>query len=148
MRAGIAAGLAVAIATIFALGSPLYAVVSAVIVTDLDAATTRKLALPRMLGTVIGASVGCLATLVAQPGALAVVVAVVLPMFACHLLRQPAAAKVAGYVSGIILLSFSAHPWAHARDRLIETIVGILAAAVVSAVPALYRPARGGSKAR
>jgi uncharacterized membrane protein YgaE (UPF0421/DUF939 family) len=148
LRAAVAAGLAVAVATTFALGSPLYAVVSAVIVTDLDAAQTRKLALPRIVGTAIGAAIGCMATLLVHPGAVAVVVCVMLPMFICQLLRQPAAAKVSGYVSGIIVLSFSASPWTHARDRLIETVVGILAAAAVSAVPALHRPVKGGTKAQ
>jgi uncharacterized membrane protein YgaE (UPF0421/DUF939 family) len=127
---------------VLALGSPLYALVSAVIVTDLDPAQTRKLAVPRLLGTAVGATVGCIATLLVQPGALAVAVAVVVPMFICQLLRRPAAAKVSGYVSGIVLLSFSTQPWQHARDRLLETVVGILAAALVSAVPAL-RPAAG-----
>jgi uncharacterized membrane protein YgaE (UPF0421/DUF939 family) len=146
VRAGIAAGLAVGAATVFSLGSPLYAVVSAVIVTDVEASQTRRLALPRMIGTAVGASVGCLATLLVQPGVLAVAVGVLLPMFLCQLLRQPAAAKVAGYVSGIIILSFSANPWEHARDRVIETVVGIVAAFAVSAVPVLYRKAAQGSK--
>jgi uncharacterized membrane protein YgaE (UPF0421/DUF939 family) len=142
LRAATAAGLAVATAAAFSLGSPLYALVSAVIVSDLEAAQTRKLALPRMVGTTIGAGTGCLTTLVAAPGALAVAFGVLVPMFICQLFRQPAAAKVAGYVSGIIILSFSTDAWTHARDRLLETVVGILAAAAVSAVPPLYRKAK------
>ena len=117
------------------------------IVTDLDAAQTRKLALPRMLGTAIGAGVGCLATLLFEPGALAVGAGVALPMLICQLLRQASAAKVAGYVSGIIILSFSSDPWSHAADRLVETLVGILSAGLVSAIPALYRPGRNGKDA-
>jgi uncharacterized membrane protein YgaE (UPF0421/DUF939 family) len=139
LRASIAAGLAVAVASAFSLGSPLYAVVSAVIVTDLDAAKTRKLALPRMVGTTVGAGTGCIATLLAAPGPLSVTAGVLLPMFICQLFRQSAAAKVAGYVSGIIILSFATDPWTHARDRLLETLVGILAAAAVSAIPPLSR---------
>jgi uncharacterized membrane protein YgaE (UPF0421/DUF939 family) len=140
VRAATAAAVAVAVASAFSFGSPLYAMVSAVIVTDLDAAQTRKLALPRMVGTVIGAAVGCVATLLVRPGALAVAACVLLPMLLCQLMRQPAAAKVAGYVSGIIILSFANDPWTHALDRLLETIVGILAATAVSMVPPLYRP--------
>jgi len=136
----VAAAAAVGVATALDLGSPLYAVVSAVIVCDLDARQTRKLALPRMVGTVVGALIGCLCTLSMRSGPLAVGIGVLLPMFVCQLLRFPAAAKVAGYVSGIIIISFAADPWTHARDRLIETLVGILAAAAVSAVPALVGP--------
>jgi uncharacterized membrane protein YgaE (UPF0421/DUF939 family) len=143
VRAGAAAGLAVGIATAFSLGSPLYAVVSAVIVTDLEAAQTRKLAVPRMIGTAVGAAIGCIATLVTQPGVLSVTLGVLLPMFVCQLLRFPAAAKVAGYVSGIIILSFSVDPWSHARDRLIETLVGIGAAFIVGAIPVLWPKKQG-----
>ena len=144
-RAGVAAGLAVLVATALSLGSPLYALVSAVIVSDLDPAQTRKLAVPRMIGTAIGATVGCLATLLVQPTPLAVAFGVLLPMFLCLLFRWPAAAKVAGYVSGIIILSFATDPWTHARDRLVETLLGILAAAAVSAIPPLMRKRTGGS---
>ena len=148
MRAAIGAGLAVGVAMLLGLASPLYALVSAVIVTDLDSAKTRKLAIPRMIGTAIGAGTGCVATLFVQPGALSVIGAVLVPMFLCQLLNQPAAAKVAGYVSGIVLVSFSANPWAHARDRLGETVVGILAAALVSAVPLLPGATQAGREAK
>jgi uncharacterized membrane protein YgaE (UPF0421/DUF939 family) len=111
-----------------------------VIVTDVTAAQTRKLALPRILGTAVGAAIGCGATLVTQPGPISVTFGVLLPMLVCQLLRFPAAAKVAGYVSGIIILSFATDPWSHARDRLVETLVGIGAAALVGAVPVLWRP--------
>lgn len=139
LRAAASATLAVGIALTFSLGSPVYALVSAVVVTDLDPAQTRKQALPRVVGTFLGGAFGCVATLLLQPGAWAVGVAVLLPMFLCQLLKQSAAAKLAGYVSGIIVLGFSTHPWIHARDRLIETLVGIAAATAISAIPVWHR---------
>lgn len=147
VRAGIAAALALTVASALAFGNPLYAVVSAVIVTDLDATLTRKLAIPRMVGTVVGAGIGCLVALLGHPGAIAVAAGVLLPMFVCQLVQQTAAAKVAGYVSGIIILGFSDQPWAHALDRLLETIVGILAATAISVVPPLYRRAKKADEA-
>lgn len=135
-------------ATLFSLGSPVYALVAAVVVSDLDAAQTRKLALPRVLGTALGGGIGCLATLLFTPGPVAVAFGVLLPMYLCQLLRFPAAARVAGYVSGIIIFSFAAHPWSHAVDRLFETLLGIAAAWLVSIVPALYRPAKARDEER
>lgn len=117
----------------------MYAVVAAVVVTDLDPAETRKLALPRIVGTGIGGIVGGLATLALPAQPLAVVPAVIVPMAICRLVGLPGAAKVAGYVAGIILLGFSSDPWVHARDRLVETLIGILAALALSLVPVLRR---------
>ena len=140
LRAGVAAGLAYWAAASLALGNPIYALVSAVVVTDVSSAQTRKLVLPRIVGTFIGAGFGCIAALLVPTNPLTVIGGVAVPMFACVLLRIPAAAKVAGFVSGIILVGFAANPLAHALDRIIETLLGIAAATAVSLVPLLLPP--------
>ena len=65
-------------------------------------------------------------------------------MFVSHVFSLPAAAKVAGYVSGIILLDHGDSPWSYALFRMIETVLGIAAAVAVSFVPKLIRI--GGTK--
>ncbi len=137
VRAAVAAGLSVAVAQYLGLAFPIYAMIAAVIVSDLSAAQTRRLGLPRLAGTVVGAVVG--ATLSqwvrSNPGTLALGIA--LPMLLAQWTRFPEAAKLSGYVSGIILLEQGDQPWGYALSRFVETMLGIVIAILVSAVPKL-----------
>jgi len=139
LRSAVAAGLAVAVAQLLRFQFPIYALVSAVIVTDLSAARTRQLALPRVVGTVLGATLGAVINPFVQPGAWAVGLSVLAAMLLSHLLRLPDTAKLAGYVSGIVVLNHGDHPWSYALHRVLETGVGIGLAVLVALVPKLIR---------
>src|SRR5580765_2587271 len=58
IRAGTAAALSVVVAYLLGLEFPLFALIAAIIVTDLSAQRTRQLGLQRLLGTIIGAAFG------------------------------------------------------------------------------------------
>jgi uncharacterized membrane protein YgaE (UPF0421/DUF939 family) len=58
-------------------------------------------------------------------------------MLVCSLVRMQEGAKVAGYICGIVMLAYGAEPWSYAIYRLIETILGIGVAWVISLVPKL-----------
>ena len=137
LRAAVAAGLALAIAQLLHLEFPLYAMISAVVVTDLDPAQTRKLSLPRLAGTVLGATVGALICVLLRPGAWEVGLGVLLAMLLSHLLRLPGGVRVAGYVCGIVIFDYGSDPWSYALYRTIETTIGIGLAVVISLVPKL-----------
>ena len=139
LRAASAAAFAIALAELLRLQFPVYAMISAVVVTDLQPSKTRELAIPRLVGTVLGGdSWGSnLCRIAAQrmgswrgnSGSHVL----------SHLLGLRDAARVAGYVCGIVLFSFGEHPWIHAFHRTIETALGIGMAILVSLVPKLLR---------
>ncbi|HEY9531994.1 MAG TPA: FUSC family protein [Burkholderiales bacterium] len=138
-RAAAAAALSVALAALLGLEFPLYAMIAAVIVTDLTAAETRKLGWRRLAGTVVGSVLGAALALLLPHGALTIGIGIFLAMLASQLLRIPEAARVAGYVCAIVLLEHGANPWVYAFWRFTETVLGIAVAIAVSLVPKLLR---------
>ena len=139
LRAAVAAGLALIAAQLLRLQHPLYAMISAVIVTDLVVAQTPKLALPRLAGTLVGSALGAVFTALLPSGVWTAAFGIFAAMFVSHLLYLQGAAKIAGYVCGIVLLDHSDSPWSYALFRMIETALGIVAAMGVSVVPKLLK---------
>jgi len=139
LRAAVAAAFSVAIDQWWQLQFPIYAMISAVVVTDLKASDTWKLGGPRLVGSVVGAVLGALTCAFLRPNAWEAGVAIFAAMFLSHLLRLRNSAKVTGYTCGIVLLAFGDHPWEYALHRTIETALGIALAMVVSLVPRLIR---------
>lgn len=139
VRSAIAAAVAVAIVQWIGTSHPIYAMIAAVIVTDLRPEQSRQFALNRLAGTVVGAGVGALAVPWLGPSALAILLTVGAMMLLCHALKLDGAAKVSGYICGIVVLEHSGNAWYYAGERLVETLVGIGVALALSLVPKLVK---------
>ena len=137
LRAAVAASLAVAAAGALGLPAPLYAMIAAVIVTDLVPGRSRELAVPRLLGTLLGTATGGLLVPIMHAGPWMIGVGVLVAMLLAHGLRLRGAEKLAGYVCAIVLLEHPGEAWTYAVHRCLETAVGIAAAVAVSLVPKL-----------
>jgi len=140
LRAAAAGALAFWIATLLGAHYAIYALVAAVIVSDLKPAASRRLALQRMAGTAIGALAGALFSDVIPRGPIAIGVALMVSMlcaFACRF--EASAARVAGYVTAITMYAHGEEVWMYAFDRAWETMLGIAAALVVGLVPLWLR---------
>jgi len=141
LRAAAAAGLSLAFAQLLQLQYPLYAMIAAVIVTDLSPAETRKLGWRRLAGTVLGTVVGIVLSLLLPPGVWTMTLGIFLTMFLMHLLGLPEAARIAGYLCALVLLEHGADAPLYAFWRFVETVLGIGVAFVVSLVPKLMSSA-------
>ena len=129
-----AAGLAVAIAQLLQLQYPLYAMISAIIVTDLSPSQTRQLGFQRLAGTVLGATVGATLTHILPSGPWAIGLSILAAMF-----LSPFASTGRGQGNGICLRHRRARSCRSTvvlcALRLIDTVLGIGVALLVSFVP-------------
>jgi len=146
LRAAVAATVALGLARLLRLQHPPFAMISAVIVTDLQPAETRRLALPRLIGTLLGGLFGAAINSTVTSSLWTIGPSIMIAMFVSHLISLPATAKIAGYVCAIILIDHGDAPWSYAFFRMVETVLGIGTAISVSIVPKLIRTnARAGS---
>jgi uncharacterized membrane protein YgaE (UPF0421/DUF939 family) len=131
--------MALALAQLLGLRYPVYALIAAVVVIDLDPTRTRELTLQRIAGTALGAAVG-VALSVSLPGYSWVIgIGIFASMCLCYPLRLHGAEKVTGYVCGIVMFDHAGAPLLYAGHRLVETLLGVGVAILVSFVPKLLR---------
>ena len=137
VRAGVAGGLATWAAQLLGMEHPIYAFIGAVIVTDLSPAQSQSLGLRRILATAVGSVCGAALSQLLGPGPGVTGASVVFAMLLGYLLGAGDAAKVAGYICGIVMLDHAAEPWLYSAQRFLETVLGVSVAWAISYVPKL-----------
>jgi uncharacterized membrane protein YgaE (UPF0421/DUF939 family) len=139
LRAGIAAGVSLAIAMLLDLRPGIFAFIAAVIVTDLDPSQSRQLGLRRIAATVIGALCGASLIQLLHADPWSIGLGVMMTMLICQLLHVNDGARVAAFTCGIIMLIPGNGPWLNAIERFVETLLGVGVAWAISYVPKLIR---------
>ncbi|MBD2503314.1 FUSC family protein [Anabaena azotica] len=124
---------------------PFYAVIAAIIVMSSTHGSTLKLGIQRLIGTTIGAVAGAIFAIALGSNSLSLLLCVFLTVFFASYFKFNEAAKLAGYIAAIVILSHSQSPWIYAWHRYLETFLGIAVALVVNN---LIFPARAGTELR
>jgi uncharacterized membrane protein YccC len=132
LKIAVAATISFVIAQALRAEYSFYAVIAAIIVMGSTAGSTLNLGLQRIIGTIIGAITGAIFSVVLGNTFWSLGINVFLAIFLSSVWKLNEAAKLAGYVSAIVILNQSQHPWLYAWNRLLETILGIAVALVVS----------------
>ena len=139
LRAALAAAISLAIAQALNFQFPIFAMISALIVTDLTPSRSIHLGLHRVIATVVGAGVGALLIAFAPINPWTVGFGIAFVMLTSHFLQGPDGVKVAGFTCAIIMLYQGGEPWHYAFERFVETIIGIAVAWSISHVPKLIK---------
>ena len=135
IRAGLSTALAFGVAAFFQLPYPLYALISALLVTDLSPSKTRQLAFYNLAGSVLGAMVGAVCISFLPSTSWSIGLGVFIALFLSHLLHLQDAAKITALVCVIVMLYHGDRPWIFSLYRLMETVLGIGIAVLASFVP-------------
>jgi len=111
---------------------PFYAAIAAIIVMSSTSGSTLLLGIQRIIGTVIGAIAGAVFAVALGSNFWSVGISVFLTIFVTSYWKFNEAAKLAGYVSVIVISSYSQSPWIYAWGRFLETLLGIGVAVLVN----------------
>ncbi|AFY31867.1 aromatic acid exporter family protein [Calothrix sp. PCC 7507] len=145
LKTAIASAISFAIAQALRSEYPFYAVIAAIIVMASTHGSTLKLGMQRLIGTAIGAISGAIFVITLGSNVWSLGVCVSITIFLTSYWQFNEAAKLAGYVSAIVILAHNQSPWLYAWGRFLETLLGIGVALLVNN---LFFPASAGSELR
>ena len=131
-KMAIASAISLEIAQALRWEYPFYAVIAAIIVMSSTHGSTLLLGIQRIIGTVIGAMGGAIFAVALGSNFWSLGISVFLTIFLASYWKFNEAAKLAGYVSAIVILSHSQSPWLYAWGRFLETLLGIGVALLVN----------------
>jgi uncharacterized membrane protein YgaE (UPF0421/DUF939 family) len=125
LRASLASLLAAFTALKLGMDYPIYAVIAAIVVTDASPEVTRRTGLLRLLGNGAGAVLGAVIGSILGHSPWVMAAGVLGAIVLCEVIGLRDASKITGYITGIVILFHGDSPWIYAKDRFIETSLGL-----------------------
>jgi len=132
IRCALAALASVEVSRCLGLNAPIYALVAAILVTEYHGHETRQLSLTRFMGNVLGITAGGILGTVLGGHAWVIGLATFIMVLFCYYFDFAVAAKYSAFVAALTVMDHSNQPWSYGRDRIVETIIGIGFAVVMS----------------
>lgn len=134
VRTALAAGVATAAANLLALPDAYWAPITTIIVTQSALKDSWLISWRRLLGTLLGVTLGALQVLLLPPGLLSYAVAILLLGLVCGVLRiHQSAYRFGGIALTIVVMAARTEAvWRVALFRFVDVAVGIVVALLIS----------------
>jgi uncharacterized membrane protein YgaE (UPF0421/DUF939 family) len=134
MRTALSAGVAMAVANLLGLPDAYWAPITTLIVTQSVLKDSWLISWRRLLGTLLGVTLGALQVLLLPPGLLSYALAILLLGLVCGLARiHQSAYRFGGIALTIVVMAGPSEAvWRVALFRFVDVAVGILVALLIS----------------
>lgn len=133
IKTAIAVVICVLVAKIFKLEYSFYAAIAAVITMENTVSNSFRAGKNRMLGTLVGATIGFLCALIMPGNALLCGIGVVMVIFLCNKLKWSKSVSIACIVFMAIMVNLNGkNPLLYSSNRILDTFIGIIVAMVVN----------------
>lgn len=133
IKTAIAVMLSILAIRILNMESPFYACIAAVITMQNKINVSYETGLHRMIGTLIGAAIGILFSLIWPQNIILTTIGIILIIFMANVVKQKNSINIACIVFLAIMTNVTnLPPLQYSIDRVLETFVGILLAVVVN----------------
>ncbi len=133
-RCALAALGAVEVSRYVGLHYPIYALVAAIMVTEYHGEETRKQSVTRFLGNSIGIISGGILSSCFGGQSWVIGLAAFFMVLFCYYFGLALAAKYSAFVAALTVMDHSDMPWLYGRDRIMETLIGIGFAVLMSLI--------------
>lgn len=114
---------------------PFFACIAAVVTMQTTVDVSFKAGVERMVGTLVGAGIAIIFSLIAPNNILLIGLGIVIIIYMSNLIHQQNAASLACIVFLAIMINLTDQTaMQHAYNRIIETLIGIVIAVIVNSV--------------